>query len=370
MFRKMNLILALMATLLVVASNAVSQPKNYCPGNLVTNGNFTSGLTGWSAAYGTPDLSNTMGALDNGYVGMWGNMNPSIGEGLKQTLTLVQGKNYSGSIWLRHIASPDKQPYARFRLRASSVAPNQWGTQDTVYLSPIVNSPTWTKYYFSFTAPSNATILTINVENNLSANDGAQTSYGHIDNICIREAPALSCCECLGGVTTLDLSTGQGSPIDPLWTVNLGSAFTTPPYSGWTTSLGPAQWIQPVASPTPSNNVPAGIYKYIVQFNVPKCTIPSDVRLEVKWAADNNAKVFLDNNPMPVASCTSNNCFQTGVAAPFGVTLLPGAHTLRFEVVNNEGPSGLIVNAKLTRHCAKGNPTLPGASEMESKRLN
>src|SRR5882724_7943374 len=57
----------------------------------------------------------------------------------------------------------------------------------------------------------------------------------------------LSCCECLGKVTTLNLSTGQGSPIDPFWKVNANPAYTTPPYPGWTTTLGPAKWIQPVA---------------------------------------------------------------------------------------------------------------------------
>lgn len=166
--------------------------------------------------------------------------------------------------------------------------------------------------------------------------------------------PSLSCCECLGKVTTLDLSTGQGSPIDPIWKVNGGPAYTTPPYPGWTTSLTPpAKWIQPVPSPTPSNNVAPGVYKYTVQFNIPKCTIPSNIRLDVKWAADNSGRVFLDNNP--VAACTSNTCFQTGVAQPFSVTagLTPGPHTLRFEVTNISGPSGLIVNAKLTRECQK-----------------
>jgi hypothetical protein len=85
---------------------------------------------------------------------------------------------------------------------------------------------------------------------------------------------SLPCCECLGKVTTLNINTGQSSPIDPLWKVNGNSAFTTPKVSSWI-ALNPAQWIQPVASPTPSNNVPPGVYKYTLRFNIPKYGRPS-----------------------------------------------------------------------------------------------
>ena len=178
--------------------------------------------------------------------------------------------------------------------------------------------------------------------------------------------PSLPCCECVGKATQIDLSTGQGSPVDPLWKVNANPAYTTPPYPGWTTSLLPgAKWIQPVASPTPASGVAPGIYKYTVRFNIPKCVIPNAVRLDVKWAADNSGKVYLDNNTTPVASCTLSTCFQTGVAQPFSLTgLAPGLHTLRFEVNNEGGPSGLAVSAKLTRQCQRehhlpNDPSLP-----------
>lgn len=359
--------------LMAVSSLVLAQPRSgaqvkSCPGNLVNNGNFGSGLTGWSPpAYGTPDLSTGIGALDPGAVGMWGNMNSSLGEGLKQTLSLVSGKVYVGSIWFKRANDPNKQPYAKFRLRATTTVQSQWGLPGTIYVSPIITSTTWAQYNFTFIAPGNVTVLTINVENNLSAYDGRQTSYGQVDNICIREAPSLPCCECLGQVTTLNLSTGQGSPIDPFWTVNGGPAYTTPPYPGWTTSLTlPARWIQPVASPTPASNVPPGSHDYRVQFNIPECAIRSDVRLEVKWAADNSGKVFLDNNPTAVASCALNTCFQTGVAQSFSLTNLgAGSHTLRFEVNNIGGPSGLIVDAKLTRRCVRENPGPAGLPTME-----
>lgn len=165
------------------------------------------------------------------------------------------------------------------------------------------------------------------------------------------QGPSLRCCECLGQVTTLNLSTGQGKPIDPLWKVNGGPAYTTPPFPGWATNLGPAQWIQPVASPTPSSSVAVGIFKYTVQFDVPKCTIPSKVRLEGTFAADNGAKVSLDGNPL--TSCPTPFCFKAPGQPLTSTGIGPGTHTLTFEVKNEGGPSGLIVNAKLTRECQK-----------------
>ena len=169
--------------------------------------------------------------------------------------------------------------------------------------------------------------------------------------------PSLPCCECLGKNTTLNLSTGQASPIDPLWKVNLLSAYTTPKVSSWI-ALPPANWIQPVASPTPSNNVAPGVYKYTVKFNIQaKCTIPSEIRLTGNFSADNSAQAFLDLPGQPVGSCAGPTCFAGGV--PLNVNplwLTPGNHTLEIDVTNNEGYSGLIVNAQLTRHCARRNP--------------
>jgi hypothetical protein len=164
-------------------------------------------------------------------------------------------------------------------------------------------------------------------------------------------APSLPCCECIGKVTQLDLSTGQGSPIDPFWKVNGSSAYSTPPFPGWATTLGSAKWIQPVSSPTPSPNVAVGVFKYTLQFTIPKCTIPSEVRLEGNFAADNGANVLMDGNP--VTSCPTPYCFKAPAQALNVTGLGPGSHTLTFEVKNEGGPSGLIVNAKLTRQCQR-----------------
>ena len=166
-----------------------------------------------------------------------------------------------------------------------------------------------------------------------------------------RQAPA--CC-----AYNLDLTTGQGSPIDPLWKVNGTSAYTTPPVVGWlTVPFAPARWIQPVPSPTPAPNVPAPlpIYKYTIQFNVPPCPV-GHAQLNGTFAADNSAKVFLQpgNHPITITACL-HNCFkapQAPVALSVPSALLtPGPHTLEIDVTNDGGYSGLIVKAQVMRIC-------------------
>jgi hypothetical protein len=158
---------------------------------------------------------------------------------------------------------------------------------------------------------------------------------------------APSCCN-----FHFDLSTGQGNgQQDPLWKVNGLPAYPTPPFPGWITTLTPARWLQPVASPTPSPNVPAGIYRYTVKFSVPNC--PSGkVRLDAKFAADNTASVLLDGSPVPISACLLT-CFKAP-QAPVSLSvpaISPGSHMLEIDVVNNNGASGLVVNAHLTRQC-------------------
>ena len=345
--------------ILVKLSFACATPPhgNDCPGNLVANGGFTNGLNSWSPAYGTPDFSNSMGAQDLGLVGMWGNMNPAIGEGLKQTLNLVQGKTYAGSIRFRHVADPNKQQYSTFRIRASSVAPTQWGTPNTIYVSPVITSTAWALYPFTFTAPANATVLTINVENNLSANDGSKTSYAHIDNVCIRETLSQPCCECLGKVTTLDLSTISSNN----WTVtdpnNITSpvVLVSPVHSAWNLSTGPAKWVSASASGG-SNNLDAGTYDYKLNFLVPRCAIEQRVTLSGNYGGDDDIFVYLDNTTAPnlISQCTGGWCFNTNNPPPpinnYLVTQNP--HTLIVRVRNSsKSPTGMFINAKLTGNC-------------------
>jgi len=145
----------------------------------------------------------------------------------------------------------------------------------------------------------------------------------------------------------LDLSTGQGTVIDPLWTVNGGNAYVTPPSTAWTVNMPPAQWIQPVASPTPSGNVPPGVYKYVVSFTPTPCAM-GHLELSGTFAADNDAGAMLDGVHIGTA-CT--NCFNTA-AVPFAVNPLTlTSHVLEINVNNLGGFSGLIVNAHVKRIC-------------------
>jgi hypothetical protein len=164
---------------------------------------------------------------------------------------------------------------------------------------------------------------------------------------------SLPCCACLGKDIQTDLNTGHGSLTDVLWTVNGGAAYITPPVPGAWITLPPAKWLQPVATPTPSSNVSSGPFRYEMQFKIPDaCFIPfTTVEISGTLAADNDAKLFLDNNTLPSASCT--NCFNPGI--PFNLSgLSPGTHKLKIDVQNQAGSSsGLIVNAKLTGHCRK-----------------
>ena len=124
----------------------------------------------------------------------------------------------------------------------------------------------------------------------------------------------LPCCECLGKVTTLDLSTGQSGPKDPIWSVNGTFAYTTPKVISWI-ALPSANWIQPEPSPLPSNNLPPNTnYTYTVRFYIPECAIPNSVRLTGNFAADNSAIAKLDGNPILNASCPGPVCFNISQA--------------------------------------------------------
>lgn len=242
MSRKIKSLSALFAsTVLAIATSSlmaqISRPKNIvdneprpsaqendCRGNLIANGNFMNGLvagpmggggsvSNWIAAYGTPDVS--LAGFDPGSVGMWGNLNPTIGEGLQQNLgtnALVSGGTYLVSLRVKRGNDPNKQPYARFRVRASAAAMTSMSGGITMGLTGNITSTTWAPVSFTWTAPPGGPFpfVTINVENNLSANDGAQTSYGAVDDVCIRCLPL---------------------KLDPDFTLNATLAGSSPNYS-------------------------------------------------------------------------------------------------------------------------------------------
>jgi hypothetical protein len=179
------------------------------------------------------------------------------------------------------------------------------------------------------------------------------------------DSPQGSCC-----TWSQDLSSGQGNGqpgtglngtaviADPLWKFNNATAYIITnmgTMSYFWIVMPPARWIQKVNYPKPAGAQP-GKYKFTITFNVPNCP-DGRVRLTGSFAADNNAKAYLDGTPIPGASCAGPNCFKAP-DAPISLNgapvIAPGQHTLLIEVGNTgSAPSyfGLIVNAKLTRSC-------------------
>lgn len=214
----------LLLTLVVVA---LSHPdlavlaQNSCPGNLIQNGTFTNGIVlagsggsmppsqiaNWSSASQTPQISNTPGCGNNGFISMWGNQ--AVGEAIKQTLStpLVAGKTYRFSACVRW---PNNNPalpqYVRFKVRASNGAlPNYTSPGAVIGVigqTPSTPSPSglgitatnWTTVTLQdWTATGNFNTITINPENASSANNPLFVSWGQIDNVCLTEVVSNPC---------------------------------------------------------------------------------------------------------------------------------------------------------------------------------
>lgn len=291
-FRPLLAMATLIAAHLMIP--AVHAQEGDCPGNLVANGNFTAGLANWSAAYGTPDPSTGPGCQDPGFVGMWGNLNTSIGEGLQQVLStpLVQGKTYVVSVCVKNGTDPSKLPYSRFKLRASTVPLTSVGGGTVIGLTGQITGAAWTPVSFIWTAPTGGPYsnLTLNVENNSNINDGAQTSYGLFDNVCIRELGFTATTACQGqptsftsnatGATSWSWSFGDNSPLstqqNPTHTyANAGTYNVTLCVNGTTScvtkpvTVKPAPPVPVINGPVTSCNAPA---TYCVASAVPGVT--------------------------------------------------------------------------------------------------
>lgn len=171
------------------------------------------------------------------------------------------------------------------------------------------------------------------------------------------QAPAapklmLPCCKCLGERVQLNLHTDGTIP----WTVSPGSGPTPTTLSAWTAAASPARWLQPTspATSTAVQNLPANTtYHYQVAFAVPdNCTIPYEqVRLDGKWAADNQGAILLDSATL--GTCAGPMCFNapTNPLAFSALSVGAGGHALKVDVKNVSGYSGVLVNAVLTGRC-------------------
>jgi flagellar hook capping protein FlgD len=179
--------------------------QSFCRGNFVSNGDFVTGrVTGsmpspgavadWSALTATPQVVDD-GCHEPGAIQMWGNL--AVGESIQQQLPgtgFQAGRRYRITVCYRWLnVNPDLPQYVRFRLTASGSAPSAYpptASYDVIGTTPNTSSTGWISYTLpDWTAPNNASWITVNPENDLAINDGNYVSWGQIDNICITELP-------------------------------------------------------------------------------------------------------------------------------------------------------------------------------------
>ncbi len=143
----------------------------------------------------------------------------------------------------------------------------------------------------------------------------------------------------LANTTNHDLSTGTA-----VWSVttpaNVTSTAQNAAYVAWTTMLSPAQWVSPPGSPQN-----AGVYVYETRFKThDRCASQS---VSGRFLGDNTVKLYFDGNLIASSQGTPNYGFLPGSVTPFTVSGFgPGVHTLKAEVQNESGPSGLVVEAE------------------------
>lgn len=175
--------------------------------------------------------------------------------------------------------------------------------------------------------------------------------------LCVIKLP---CCRCIDGQTlVIPIHTGVAQWRVTPPTTTLPQTVIPASNSGWTATLPPASWIT-----SSVDSQEDGDYVYELQFYVSKCVIPSKITVAGQFAADNNAKMYLDGQLIG-----STPGFTSSNVAPFtGVILFSaiGVHTLQVVLHNGTpgvkaGPSGLLVEGTITIRCSNDpeNGTLP-----------
>lgn len=264
-----GMFLALASLLLVLAvlpatramREALFAPVPQASSCLIQNGDFSSGINivsgnnsmpnssvaNWSAAFQSPQIGTDggCGGTTPGYILMWGNK--AVGEGIKQTgLSIQPGHTYKLSAcvrWRAQPSNPTLPAYVRFNVRASTASTpvvyaatppvgSQIGVIGDASNSPIttpnqgITSTTWANVTLAnWTANAAYDTITINPENDSTANNPAEISWGDIDNICLTEVPpdfsATKACE--GQPTQFTAN----SPGATSWSWNFGYAGAT-----------------------------------------------------------------------------------------------------------------------------------------------
>ena len=175
-----------------------------CRLTIVSNGDFSAGwvpgsmpvgaVTDWSVLTQTPQVVIDGCQADSGSVQMWGAL--VGGESIQPNLPgsgIQAGKTYRVTVCYRWLDNGNTvlPPYVRFRLTASGAAPVGYpatSANDVIGTTPNTSSTSWITYTFAdWTAPNNASYITINPENDSTTNHGDFVSWGIIDDVCIEE---------------------------------------------------------------------------------------------------------------------------------------------------------------------------------------
>jgi hypothetical protein len=179
-------------------------------------------------------------------------------------------------------------------------------------------------------------------------------------------APAVSqvmaACEKEGLPVSLNLSTGAGAigSKDPRWTVSGGgtapAAYSTTKVSSWVAPpTASTNWIQPATGGSPNSGLPGNTtFVYKTSFTVPLCAyLLGGITLKGTYSADNRAEIWMNNNQLTAAACTTATCFQSLDSFDVSSLVGPGLNTLEFRVKNDGSYSGLVVDASAVSKCER-----------------
>ena len=197
----------------------------FCPGNLLLNGDFTQGavagnlnnlsnplvgnMSNWDQiGFTTPQVGTSDGCATPNSIQMWGNQ--VVGEGIRQPFNFQPGCTYQITFCakdLRGLMPPLGQPNVRIRLRATTGpgvatfagAPCLPASCRDIWLSPILTSNWISTYSTTWTVPSTPAGLNtfvVTVWNNSNIGQPSQISWARIDDICIKKIACPSDCAC------------------------------------------------------------------------------------------------------------------------------------------------------------------------------
>ncbi|MEP7319662.1 MAG: T9SS type A sorting domain-containing protein, partial [Panacibacter sp.] len=157
----------------------------------------TTASANWFATSNSPQyyasVPGDTGGCDSGFVSMWGNK--FVGEQITQTgLAIIAGRQYQIK-FAGKFGGASNSSYVQFRFMASNTIPvGFYGSGITsiggvqMGVSPAITSTTaYNTYSFTWTAPANFSVVSINPENQWNTNDGNDVSWGRIDNVCVTD---------------------------------------------------------------------------------------------------------------------------------------------------------------------------------------